>query len=307
MPATVELEGVGKRYGQRVAVDQVTLRLAPEERVALVGHNGAGKTTLMKLMLGLIRPSSGKVRVLGGNPASGAAARARLEVGFLPENVAFHETMTGLELMRFYARLKGRPHQECTALLERVGLQEAARLRVRTYSKGMRQRLGLAQALLGTPRLLLLDEPTTGLDPALRQRFYEIIRDLKETGTTVLLSSHLLTELEERTDRIVIMNRGRLIAQGPLAALRQRARLPVQIRISVIEGAADEVIQRLGCINHVQPAGGPVIEFTCPAEEKVTVLRQIAALGSLLRDIDIVPPSLDDIYTSLVSREGEQA
>lgn len=301
MPVTVELQGISKRYGRRTAVDQVSLRLAPQERVALLGHNGAGKTTLMKLMLGLIRPSSGKVRVLGGDPAGGAAARR--EVGFLPENVAFHEAMTGLELMRFYARLRGRPQQDCTALLERVGLQEAARLRVRTYSKGMRQRLGLAQALLGRPRLLLLDEPTSGLDPALRRRFYEIIRDLKETGATVLLSSHLLTELEERTDRIVIMDRGQLIAEGSLRELRQKTRLPVQFRISVAERSAGEVLRRLGRRDDVNPDDHSLITFTCPVEEKLAVVGEIAALGGLVRDIDIVSPSLDDIYTSLVGGE----
>lgn len=301
MAATVELQEISKCYGRLAAVDGVSLALMAGERLALLGHNGAGKTTLMKLMLGLIRPSRGRVRVLGEDPAAArASAHARMAVGFLPENIAFHDAMTGYELLRFYARLKGRPAGECSELLERVGLQQAAHLRVRTYSKGMRQRLGLAQALLGSPRLLLLDEPTSGLDPALRQSFYEIIRDLKEAGTTVLLSSHLLTELEERTDRIAIMDRGRLVALGHLEALRRQVRLPVRFRLTVVEGCARDVVRRLGRRDNVRQMNGSVITFTCPPDEKMIAIQEISALGVLVQDMDIAPPSLDQIYARLV-------
>ncbi len=301
MSATVELQEISKCYGRLAAVDGVSLALMAGERLALLGHNGAGKTTLMKLMLGLIRPSRGQVRVLGEDPAAArASAHARMAVGFLPENIAFYDAMTGYELLRFYARLKGRPSDECSELLERVGLQQAAHLRVRTYSKGMRQRLGLAQALLGSPHLLLLDEPTSGLDPVLRQSFYQIIRDLKEAGTTVLLSSHLLTELEERTDRIAIMYRGRLVALGHLEALRRQARLPVRFRLAVVEGCASDVVRRLGRRDNVQQMNGSVITFTCPPDEKMIAIQEISALGMLVQDMDIAPPSLDQIYAKLV-------
>jgi len=156
----VILDGVVKKYGGQTAVAGIGLSLAAGDRLALLGHNGAGKTTLMKLILGLVPASAGGVTVLGG-PAGRPDAKAA--TGFLPENVAFHEVMTGWETLRFYGRLKRRPAGECRGLLERVGLSAAAKRRVGTYSKGMRQRLGLAQALLGQPRLLLLDEPTTGL------------------------------------------------------------------------------------------------------------------------------------------------
>ena len=160
----------------------VDLQLNPGESVALVGHNGAGKTTLMKLMLGLIRPSAGYVRVLGEDPVASASVRSRNGVGFLPETIAFNASMTGAEVITFFARLKGVPKAEGRDLLARVGLSDAAGQRVGTYSKGMRQRLGLAQALLGSPRVLLLDEPTTGLDPQLRQNFYAIVSDLRDAG-----------------------------------------------------------------------------------------------------------------------------
>src|SRR5579859_627099 len=205
------LEGVTKLYGRQAAVEAVDLVLRPGETLALAGHNGAGKSTLIKLMLGLIRPTQGRLAVLGQDPAAGGAASARLEIGYLPENVAFDPAMTGAETLAFYARLKRQPVARNAELLERVGIAKAAAQRVGTYSKGMRQRLGLAQALLGTPRLLLLDEPTSGLDPALRQSFYEIVRALRDQGAAVLLSSHALTEIEAQVDRIVIMNRGRKV------------------------------------------------------------------------------------------------
>ena len=299
----VELREVSKRYRQQVAVDRVSLSIEPGERVALLGHNGAGKTTLMKLMLGLSRPSAGEIKVLGHDPRGGSGARGRRELGFLPENVAFDEAMTGLELMRFYARLKHARRRQCEELLERVGLAKAARQRVRTYSKGMRQRLGLAQALLGTPQLLMLDEPTSGLDPASRQRFYEILRDLSRSGSSVLLSSHLLTELEERTDRIAIMDQGRLVAVGTLDQLRRQAGLPIRFRLRVSQGRGEEVVRRLSGVEHLELVNGSALSFSCLPEAKMTIIREIGDCGALVDDVGMAPPSLDDVYASFVERE----
>ena len=227
MTGTVKILKVVKRFGQVEAVRDVSFDLREGETVALVGHNGAGKTTLIKLMLGLIRPMSGSIRVLGEDPAAGEFA-ARRRLGYLPENVSFNAALTGRETLAFYARLKREGRGTVSPLLDRVGLGHAADRRVGTYSKGMRQRLGLAQALLGEPRVLLLDEPTTGMDPALRQSFYEIVEELRRRGATVLLSSHALTELEERAGRVVIMNRGVKVADGTLDELRRIARLPTR-------------------------------------------------------------------------------
>ncbi|MCR6628620.1 MAG: ABC transporter ATP-binding protein [Magnetospirillum sp.] len=231
MEPTVVMSETVKAFSAGRAVGPVSFSLSPGETVALVGHNGAGKTTLMKLMLGLIRPSSGTVRVLGGDPAQARGSRARLAAGFLPETVAFHHAMTGVEVLDFYARLKGENSRRNGELLDRVGLGEARRQRVGTYSKGMRQRLALAQALLGEPRLLLLDEPTTGLDPALRQNFYDIVYELRQAGATVLMSSHALAELEGRTDRVIIMHQGSMRVCGTLDELRQLACLPSHLRL----------------------------------------------------------------------------
>ena len=194
----LELAEVTKIFDRRAAVDGVSFQLAAGERVALLGHNGAGKTTLFKMILGFLKPDHGSVSVLGAAPGSNAARRA---IAYLPEAVAFHNALTGEEVLRFYARLKGEDPAKSAALLEDVGLGAAARRRVGAYSKGMRQRLGLAQALISPASLVLLDEPTSGLDPISRQNFYDLVEKVAARGATVLLSSHALTEVEARTDR----------------------------------------------------------------------------------------------------------
>jgi Cu-processing system ATP-binding protein len=293
MTVTLELKGVAKHFGQTQAVRDVGFQLAAGETVALLGHNGAGKTTLMKLMLGLIRPSAGTIHVLGDDPVTGGSALRR-RIGYLPENVAFSPAMTGLETLRFYARLKGQPEAALMPLLERVDLAAAARRRVGTYSKGMRQRLGLAQALLGNPALLFLDEPTTGLDPASRQNFYDLIEMARGGGATVLLSSHALTELADRAGRVIILDRGDLLADGSLDALRQLAPLPTQIRVVLDGSDAAAARVRLGAGWHATADGALATETM--GEGKLALIRRLVALDLPLIDIAVTPPSLDDLY-----------
>ncbi|ACA17282.1 ABC transporter related [Methylobacterium sp. 4-46] len=300
MTGAVELRGVTKRYGAAEAVRDVSFTLA-SGAVALVGHNGAGKTTLMKLMLGLIRANAGSVQVLGENPAAGQFA-ARRRLGYLPENVSFNGALTGRETLSFYARLKRAPETASLRLLERVGLGEASHRRVGTYSKGMRQRLGLAQALIGEPEVLLLDEPTTGLDPALRLAFYDIVRALAGRGATVLLSSHALSELEDRADRVIIMDRGRMAASGSLEELRRVARLPVRIRIR--PGSEAPVLPAGLATARRLPCGA--LEFAVADHRKVAMLRTLLCAGSPPEDIDVLSPTLDDLYAHFL-RDREPA
>ncbi|WP_046868520.1 ABC transporter ATP-binding protein [Microvirga massiliensis] len=295
MTDTVEIHRVVKRFGKVEAVRGVSLTLGEGETIALVGHNGAGKTTLMKLMLGLIRPTSGTIRVLGDDPAAGEFA-ARRRLGYLPENVSFNTALTGQETLAFYARLKRQNKREVASLLERVGLTHAADRRVGTYSKGMRQRLGLAQALLGEPRILLLDEPTTGLDPALRQTFYDIVEELRARGATVLLSSHALTELEERAGRVIIMNRGLKVADGTLDELRRIARLPTRIRLKVTDEALSDIPRWLGPVDDWRRVNGHFVEIDAAHEQKIAVLRRAMGEGAPVEDLDVVPPTLDELY-----------
>jgi len=291
--------GLAKRYGRRWALHPLDLAAQPGQCLALLGHNGAGKTTLVKLLLGLARPTAGDARVLGAAPGDAAAKGG---IGFLPENIAFNGAMTGRELLLLCARLKGEPAAATAPLLERVGLADAGGAVIRTYSKGMRQRLGLAQALLGRPRLLVLDEPTSGLDPLLRRTFYETIDELKGAGCCVLLSSHVLTELEAHADRVAILRQGELVAHDRLEVLGRAAGLPVRIRLRTAGEATDRVAARLGG----DRLNGCEVELRCDGARKMALLREIAALDLAIDDVELTPPSLDDVYAHY-SRPGGHA
>lgn len=295
MTDLLAISSVSKRFRRIAALDDVSLAVAPGEKVALLGHNGAGKTTLFRLVLGFIRPDAGNLLIDGHIPGSGPA---RATVAYLPENVAFPKALTGREIVAFYARLKGAKKPEAEAALGRVGLLEAADRRVGGYSKGMRQRLGLAQALVGKPRLMLLDEPTSGLDPLSRRDFYALVDEISAAGTAVFLSSHSLGELETRTDRVAILRAGRLVADAPLAALQAEAALPVRIRVRASPETVDEVEARLGG----DRVNGQSVELLCPLPDKMARLAAISALGPLVTDFDVAQPSLDDIYRHFSTR-----
>lgn len=289
MPS-LTLSQLTKNFGATCALRDVSFDVAPGERIALLGHNGAGKSTLMKIVLGLIPYDSGRVEVLNAAPGDRAARR---QVAYLPENVAFHPALTGLEQIRTYLRLRGEPVRDAMGLLERVGLAEAAKRRIGTYSKGMRQRVGLAQALIGRPRLLVLDEPTSGLDPVSRREFYATLDGLAAEGASILLSSHALTEVEARTDRIVILSKGAMVANAALAELRRQAALPIQIQLRTSADAADQVAARLGGARF----NGATVTLSCSPDQKLARLGQVTALGDMVEDVEVIPPSLEDLYT----------
>lgn len=298
MTSTLKISALTKRFGDLAALGGVSLTVAPGERVALLGHNGAGKSTLMKIILGLIPATGGEVTICDAAPGSPAARRA---VAYLPENVAFHPALTGEEQIRHYLSLRGESPSLAMGLLEKVGLGQAARRRIGTYSKGMRQRVGLAQALIGSPRLLVLDEPTSGLDPVSRREFYALLDDLAANGASILLSSHALTEVEARTDRIVILSKGRLVAEGSLPDLRRRADLPVMMHVTARNGYAPEIARALP--NAILVDGA--LHLTCAQSEKLQTLGRIAGLGDKVADLEVLPPSLEDLYSHF-SQQGAQ-
>ncbi len=290
MTATLTCSGVVKiRSGARV-LDGISLSVAEGARVALLGHNGAGKSTLIKAILGLTRLDGGEIAICGHAPGTGPA---RAAVAYLPEAVAFQGALTGREVLRMLAALSGEGRAETGALLERVGLSKAADRRIATYSKGMRQRLGLAQVLLGRPQLALLDEPTSGLDPVSRHDLYRIIDDLAAHGTAVLIASHALTEVEARTDRIAILRDGRLVADDTLPALARAAGLPIVMRV---RADARENADRIAAATGGARVNGTSVEIRCPAEDKMQALHHLSGLGPAVADIDITPPGLEDLY-----------
>jgi ABC-2 type transport system ATP-binding protein len=230
----VETSGLTKRFGARVAVEDVDLRVPRGSAFGYLGPNGAGKTTLIRMLLGLTRATAGTMRLLGHPvPAERAAALAR--VGAIVEEPRFHRYLTGRENLSVIAAARERDsHGRIEGALERVGLAERADERVSTYSLGMRQRLGVARALLADPELLILDEPTNGLDPGGIHEFRGMIRGLVEEGRTVLLSSHLLDEVEKICDAVAIVDHGRVVMQGSLAELKGN-------RQTILIGSSDEV------------------------------------------------------------------
>ncbi len=293
----VSVTHVSKRYGHDTVLNNINLEVESGECVVLVGHNGAGKTSLMKLMLGLSRPSEGSLQVLGYDPASDDVVKQHRSIGYLPESVAFYEAMTGREVLSFYARLKNVEKSECVRLLEQVGIEQAADRRVKTYSKGMRQRLGLAQAMLAHPRLLFLDEPTTGLDPLLRQQFYQFIDTMHQQGTTSIISSHALNEVEARASRFVIMRAGNIVASGTLDELYKQASLPVKLQLRVSPGKASSVAQRFTSDIDIAHINNEYIYLSCLNEDKMNLIRHITNMGDIVTDMQIIQPRLDEVYS----------
>jgi Cu-processing system ATP-binding protein len=297
MTAALEIRSLGKRFGSVKALDHVSLSAVNGERIALLGHNGAGKTTLFRLILGFLKPDQGSIRICANSPGSAPARRA---ISYLPENVAFPKNLSGDETISLYARLKRTPRRTALEALDRVGLSGVASRRVGDYSKGMRQRLGLAIASLGAPKLILLDEPTSGLDPQSRAEFYADFRHLSDSGATILFSSHTLNDVNGNADRIVILKSGTVVGEGSEGSLRAAARLPVTLILHVDSGEAEVVANRLG--GRVNGAG--TVRITCAAEEKMATLARAMEAGGAVHNIEIHDPSLAEIYCAYSSGEA---
>ena len=293
----IEVSAVTKRFGEVNAVAGVDLSVGEGEIFGLIGHNGAGKSTLFKMMLGLLPVSSGEIRI-NGQAIHGEAFRSvRRNIGYLPENIVFYDNLTGLETLEFFADLKGVDKSTCGPLLEKVGLDHAALRRVRGYSKGMRQRLGFAQALLGRPAILFLDEPTNGLDPEGIREFYQILNEMREQGTTVILTSHILAEIQERVDRLAIMKLGKIQALGTVRELRNNIALPITMHINLHPGNGNELLAALtslGLSGSEQPDGICVVH--CPVDIKMAVLALLSDMTGKVRDLHLREPSLEDLF-----------
>lgn len=298
MTDALEIRALEKRFGAVKALSDVSFSAAPGERIALLGHNGAGKTTLFRLALGFLQADRGSIRVCGQAPGCVAARRA---IAYLPENVVFPKSLSGRETAALYARLKRAPRHAACEALDRVGLADAASRRVGEYSKGMRQRLGLAIASLGAPKVILLDEPTSGLDPQSRAAFYESFQSLSQAGATILFSSHTLNDVNGNADRIVILKNGEIVGDGSEQALRAAARLPVTIVLHVAPDDTAAIADRLG--GRVNGAG--MVKLACAADRKMATLARLLSAGAGIRDIEVREPSLADIYGAYSGGEAE--
>ncbi len=295
--AMIVVEAVERHFGSIRAVDGVDLQIRRGELFGLIGHNGAGKSTLFKMMLGLLPVSAGRISIAGQDIHAGNFRDIRRSIGYLPENIVLYDNLTGLETLRFIARLKHAPAEDCVNALEVVGLSHAAQRRVREYSKGMRQRLGFAQALLGKPQLLFLDEPTNGLDPEAIRAFYATLRKLRDEGVTVVLTSHILSEIQERVDRLAIMAAGKVQALGTVQSLRERVDLPLRVEVRTdpaLGEALAAILLRMGISRRPGQQDGLV--FDCPRPLKMKLFAAVAGLGDGVADVSIFEPSLEDVF-----------
>uniref|UniRef100_A0A2A4Z3D3 ABC transporter ATP-binding protein n=1 Tax=OCS116 cluster bacterium TaxID=2030921 RepID=A0A2A4Z3D3_9PROT len=293
---TIQLDNITKQYGDHFAVRDIDLAIAQGECLALVGHNGAGKTTLIKLVLGLMQPTNGQLSIMGSSPQHANFNKLRKNIGFLPEQVLFQTNMTGREVLTFYSKLKNADLNQIDGLFERVDLLKAADDKIATYSKGMRQRLGLAQALIGHPKILILDEPTSGLDPLSRQTVYSIINEEKHAGATVFISSHALTELDDRIDRVAIMNQGALVAIDTIDGLRRDIGLKSIIKITTNSKDMERIIHKFKPDIEKFEGDKNRISLACPLEEKTVLLQSLFNLNINLTNIEIVDPSLEQVF-----------
>src|SRR5436189_5430115 len=304
-PYVVETSGLTKRFGERVAVDNVDLRVPGGSAFGYLGPNGAGKTTLIRMLLGLTHATSGTMQLLGRPvPQERAAALAR--VGAIVEEPRFHGHLTGREnLVVIAAAREWEAHSRIDGALARVGLSQRADERVKRYSLGMRQRLGVARSLLADPELLILDEPTNGLDPAGIHEFRDMIRGFVTEGRTVLLSSHLLDEVEKICDEVAIVDQGKVVAQGAIATLASGAKQTILIATSDDEQALAILSEHRGVEFAARESLG--IRVTLREDTGDELSRRLVNAGLAIRRFEPARVSLEQRFLEITSRLEETA
>ncbi|MDY3860454.1 MAG: ABC transporter ATP-binding protein [Candidatus Limivicinus sp.] len=302
MQFIVQTTALTKRYAGRSVVNQVSLSVPEGSVYGFIGPNGAGKSTTMKMLLGLVKPSGGEILLLGKRMEEKNRLELLRQTGSLVESPSCYGHLTGEENLQIVAELKNVPKKDIDRVLEIVELTGCRKRKVKQYSLGMRQRLGIAQALLGNPKLLILDEPTNGLDPSGIQQMRSLIREMPQRcGATVLISSHLLSEMEQMVDQVGIINHGELLFQGKLAALRQHSQGDISLRVLRPEKALP-ILGNLAKSDREQGA------FRLPAmrEELLAELVQRLAVGQAgVVELNRHTRSLEEIFLSLTGEEAK--
>jgi Cu-processing system ATP-binding protein len=293
----IALNDISKNYKDIEAVCGVTLELAEGEMFGLVGPNGAGKSTLLKMILGIVKPTGGGLRVDGKTLDEDGWKEFRRRIGYMPERVSFYDNLTGDETLNHFARIKGGNAARVIALMDKLLAGDMLSRRVSGYSKGMRQRLNLAQALLNDPDLLILDEPTSGLDPLGTKDFYDMLARVKgRKRLTVILSSHILAEIEDKVDRVGVLKNGRMKAVGTLEELYKGYELPLRLSISINarDIAMEELLRTEGAENVVYKDGCIVAAIS--ASKKLNILSKVLERRNDFQDISIREPSLEEVF-----------
>jgi ABC-2 type transport system ATP-binding protein len=309
--AAVEAHHLRKQYGAIVALDDLTFTVRPGEILGVLGPNGAGKTTAIRVLTTLLAPSRGTFAVAGAPHTRPVEIRQR--IGVLPESGGYPERQTGEEFLRYHARLYGHPRGTAAAvstrLLHEVGLHERRRSPIAAYSRGMRQRLGIARALVNEPRVVFLDEPTLGLDPAGQRHVLELVRSIaRERGAAVLLSTHLLSEVEEVGSRVLILNRGRIVVTGTVAEIARSAAAPRSARLRVPADHVEEALRALAGargIERVAAAGGQTGSLTVTLGADTSngsmndALRELTDAGVPVLSFELEGATLSDAFLAM--------
>lgn len=302
---SLSLRDISVRFGEVQALDRVEISLEAGQICMLVGPNGAGKSTLLKVLLGLVRPEQGELHIDQQMAVQDYAFREK--IGYLPENVAFSENLTGWQVLSFFACARGVRKERIEEVLRFVSLEHAARRAVRGYSRGMRQRLGLAVAILTEPMLLILDEPTGGLDQEGLSVLWEVLRVWREAGRMVLLSTHDIALLERRVDQMCVFKRGRICARGTPLELREMAALPIQIYLTFDD---EKVITRLRTlevlsswiteVEEKKEQGVFQVRLVIPSHALLDYVQQQSLFSSDIRGFRMEEPTLDEVYERLL-------
>ena len=309
MNAVIEARDLTKRYGQATAVDGISFSVARGEIFGLLGPNGAGKTTTILMMLGLTDVSGGEVRVLGLDPAR-EPLKVKARIGCLPDSVGFYDTMTAAENLAFTARLMGieraERHARIADALGRVGLADVANKRVATFSRGMRQRLGLGEILMKKAEIAVLDEPTSGLDPQATEELLDMIRGLKAAGVTVLISSHLLERVQKVCDRVALFQGGKIALIGTVPELAREV-LGSGFAVEVEAEGTDlaEKLKAIPGVSAVAETGANRFRMLADRDVRPEAAAAVVGAGGKLRQLAVDEPSLEAIYSRFFQKAGD--
>ena len=293
---TIEVKGLTKSYNHFTAVNNISFTINKGEIFGFLGPNGAGKTTTIKALLGLIHVDTGTITINGIDIQS-HGKEAKKYIGYMPEKVAFYDNLTALQNMRFYGEIKHASKEECIRLIDEFSLGDTGKKRVGKFSKGMVQRLGMARAVLANPPILILDEPSGGLDPRGVVLIRDKILELKKNGTTIFVSSHILSEIQEICDRVGIINKGSLVAQDTVDGLSKKLNLKPQITVTVdtLNEKIENAVRNLLGVDKVT-AQKNTLEILCDGTMKAKVILAITTAGGNIQNLQTKEPSLEEVF-----------
>jgi ABC-2 type transport system ATP-binding protein len=306
----IQTENLTKSYGSRIAVDRLNLTVEAKQVHGFLGPNGAGKTTTIKMLVGLLRPDSGSLKILGMN-AAGDKPKIRERMGYMPELPKFPKHLTGVELLDVYGRMYNIPKetrkQRIPELLKMVGLSERGKDRIGKYSKGMQQRIGMAQALINDPELVILDEPSIGLDPVGMVEVRDMVKGIVKGGQTVFFSSHLLAEVQQICDHVTIINNGNLLFTGTLEEVASKAG-PSRRLVVEVQKASDSILQALKALPFASVAtsgNSYTLNLNTTDDVRAEVSRAVSTAGGVILRMQQEGGGLEDAFMSLVGKDVE--